>query len=106
MGFTACQGIRDAHTPTDVWQKENLESDTLLSLLFWSFLCFHVPNFFLHHRFINCLFWGEQLLLGEQKIDTVLHVHCHSLEQRLHATSAGGDADSPHDGCMLAAKVM
>lgn len=32
---------------------------------FWSFSCFHVPEFFLHHLFINCFFWGEQFLLNK-----------------------------------------
>lgn len=46
MGFTACRGNQDARISTDVWQKENLECDTLLSLLFLVFLCFHVPELF------------------------------------------------------------
>lgn len=64
-----------------------------------------IPDFF-YTIYSLITFWGVQLLLHEQKIDTVVHVHYHSLEQRLHATSAGGDADSPYEGCTLAAKVV
>lgn len=87
MGCTACQGNRDAHISTDGWRKENLECDTLLSLLFFGLFVFPCTRIFLYHFFFNCLFGGVQFLLHTQKTDTVLHVHCHSLEQRLHATS-------------------
>lgn len=107
-GFRACRGNRHTHTSTDVWQKENLEYDTLQSLLFLYFLCFHVQVFFLDHLFLNCLFWGVQFLLHTQKL-TLFWPHTAAAENKgsmLHQTNRWARRQAScwlHVGCGTAA---